>query len=77
MSQPTEIIVYRNPLEAALWNSADGNLVFPIMCAMLVMLIVVVLGYKLVGNRRRRNWTDNVPLAAGFASFCLVIFLMV
>ena len=77
MSQPTEIIVYRNPVEAALWNSMDGNLVFPIMCAALAMLLVTVIGYKAIGNRRRKNWVDNAPLAAGFASFCLVIYLMV
>lgn len=43
MSQPHEIIIYRNPLEYQLWNS---ELLFHIMVSAVVAIVVVVLVAK-------------------------------
>ena len=43
MSQPQEIIIYRNPLEYKLWNS---ELLFPIMVSAVVAIVVVMLVAK-------------------------------
>ena len=43
MSQPQEIIVYRNPVEYQLYNS---NVLFPIMVSAVVAVVVVVLVAK-------------------------------
>ena len=47
MANPTEIIVYRNPLEAAVWNGLmNSELVFPCLVAMVVFLVAVALSDK-------------------------------
>lgn len=37
------IIVYRNPLEAAMWEGASEPIMFPIMCAMAAAVITIVI----------------------------------
>jgi hypothetical protein len=39
MSNPTEIIVYRNPAEYALWNS---GMLFPIICSAVAAIVAVI-----------------------------------
>ena len=46
MSQPHEVIMYRNPMEYAIWNSADGATLFPIMVSAAVAIVVVMLASK-------------------------------
>ena len=36
------IIVYRNPLEAALWENATGDIAFPIMCGLAAIVAIFV-----------------------------------
>ena len=63
-----EIIVYRNPLEAALWHSLDNGGLFPIMVAMLVAFVTIVICVRIVESyvqvRNRKLWT-NLSLVAG------------
>lgn len=51
MTDPTSIIVYRNPLEYQLWNS---GLVFPIIVGMVLTGFAVVLVDKLA--RKCLSW---------------------
>ncbi len=66
MSQPQEIIVYRNPVEYQLYNS---ELVFPLMVAAVVAVVVTVLVGKVqsyfTGNfvRSVSRAKKNGPLA--------------
>ncbi len=42
MSGPTEIIVYRSPMEAAIWQSlSDSNVLFPIIATAVVFIVSV------------------------------------
>lgn len=64
MSQPHQVIMYRNPAEYAIWNSMDSAIMFPIMVAAVVGCSVVVLGYKVskylpsINRNSRPNKTD-------------------
>lgn len=66
MSQPQEIIVYRNPVEYQLYNS---NVLFPIMVSAVVAVVVTVLVGKVqsyfTGNfvRSVSRAKKNGPLA--------------
>lgn len=66
MSQPQEIIIYRNPVEYQLYNS---ELVFPLMVAAVVAVVVTVLVGKVqsyfTGNFTRSGYRakKNGPLA--------------
>lgn len=44
MSHPNSIIIYRNPMEQALW---ENGIMFPIICSVAVFLIVFLTLYKL------------------------------
>ena len=56
MSQPQEIIIYRNPVEYQLYNS---ELVFPLMVAAVVAVVVTVLVGK-VQSYFTGNFTRSV-----------------
>jgi hypothetical protein len=69
------IIVYRNPAEAALWESGA---VFPIMCAM-VASIIAVLAVNWVYEqlpRNKRYGHGPVVAIAGIGTAIAVIFSM-
>lgn len=43
MSQPHQVIMYRNPMEYAMWNSMDGAILFPIMVSAAAAIVTVML----------------------------------
>ena len=65
-----EIIVYRNPVEAAFWSSMqDGNIVlflvtFMIMAVSLVVMSVALYNTVVVNKRVRNKWI-YVPVVLG------------
>ncbi|XAI94255.1 hypothetical protein [Pseudomonas phage vB_Pa-PAC2] len=65
-----EIIVYRNPVEAAFWSSMqDGNIVlflvtFMIMAVSLVVMLVALYNTVVVNKRVRNKWI-YVPVVLG------------
>lgn len=76
-----EIIVYRNPVEAAFWgsfNNGTGSL-FPIIVAMAVALITILVCCRIVDRYVPRNkqkvWT-NVSLVVGAVSAAIVLYVM-
>jgi hypothetical protein len=48
MNNMQQIIVYRNPLEAALWNGQYGAYVFPVICGVVVFLVAFLLLNKIM-----------------------------
>lgn len=71
MSQPHQVIMYRNPMEYAIWNGSDGATLFPIMVSAAVAIATVVVAGKVhnylsqffTGNRFRRNKARNTALS--------------
>ncbi|BDR25665.1 hypothetical protein RVBP16_1050 [Pseudomonas phage sp. 30-2] len=65
-----EIIVYRNPVEAAFWSSMqDGNIglflvTFMIMAVSLVVMLVALYNTFVVNKRVRNKWI-YVPVVLG------------
>jgi len=79
MSDPTRIIVYRNPAEAALWES---GMIFPIMVAMALCVLAVLVTDKIMSYfgmnewRRRDKFYVHAPLAAGIISAIATLWVM-
>ena len=76
-----EIIVYRNPLEAALWSAIMDGSFFPVIvgvvaffCAFLAVDRVLNKG-RSWGKSAKRN--TNIALGVGALSSVLVIFFMI
>ena len=76
-----EIIVYRNPLEAALWSAIMDGSFFPAIvgvvaffCAFLAVNRVLNKG-RSWGKNVKRN--TNIALGVGALSAVLVIFFMI
>lgn len=68
MSDPTRIIVYRNPGEAALWES---GMLFPIIASTVIAAVLTVLvvkvweaGCDFLGVQGRKRHTDIVAMVA-------------
>lgn len=82
MSQPQEIIVYRNPMEYSLYNS---DLLFPIMvsavvCIAVVYLVAVVQSYFLgkrryIDNTARNPFHRMVKDIYHHVSYCLSLYV--
>lgn len=67
MSGPTEIIVYRSPMEAAIWQSlSDSNVLFPIIATAVVFIVAVwAVGAALekwLPWKHRKAWWVNLIL---------------
>lgn len=79
MSDPTRIIVYRNPAEAALWES---GMIFPIMVAMALSVLAVLVVDKIMAYfgmnewNRRGKFYEHTPLAAGIISAIATLWVM-
>ena len=76
-----EIIVYRNPLEAALWSAIMDGSFFPVIvgvvaffCAFLAVNRVLNKG-RSWGKNAKRN--TNIALGVGVLSAVAVIFFMI
>ncbi len=72
MSQPHEIIMYRNPAEYALWNS---GMMFPIMVGCAVMFCVTVALYHFMPYQWQRK-AGYWPVIAGFLAGAGVVWWM-
>jgi len=79
MSHPNSIIVYRNPMEQAFWES---GIIFPMICAVIVA-IVLALGlfklYELLPWDVRRThgvWISNLIICLTIASAIGTIWFM-
>ncbi len=69
MSQPNEVILYRNPLEYALWNSFDIHYFFIVIVAGIVGIIAAVVADNIIdrffrGNRLVKKHQGNIILGA-------------
>ena len=80
MSDPTRIIVYRNPAEAAIWES---GLVFPLIVAAGITFLTLILTIKLHSYlyfTRRWCWLSRdasiMLLISGTISFLTTIKFM-
>jgi len=74
-----EIIVYRNPVEAAFWHSIMGGDLFPIMVAMFVAVVTIVaccsVVNKFVPRNKQKVWI-NLSLVAGAVAAIAVLWAM-
>jgi uncharacterized integral membrane protein len=68
------IIVYRNPMEAAFWESMSGGAMFPIMVGIVVFFAVFLTVHVQIVERffgwRAQAWPSYLNL---FASACVGI----
>lgn len=74
------IIVYRNPVEAAIWENLLGsNILFPIMCSGIVAVVVVVCLANLLDKKLRRvhrtHWIHKYGMNVVFAIAVIVAIL--
>lgn len=57
-----EIIVYRNPAEAAFWHSMQSGAAFPVMMGCVAFFLVFVvfhrLGERVLRRQRRLTWNQ-------------------
>jgi hypothetical protein len=78
MSRPTEVIIYRNPLEYQLYNS---GILFPLICAAVVTIVLAVVLTKLAEQFGYYRWGVGskfgyFPLALAFAGGGFVLWWM-
>lgn len=78
-----QIIVYRNPLEAAFWNSVSGGQLFPILVGVVVFFAVFLTLNKLVevvlhipSWGRKAAVATNIELALAAAVACGVAYAL-
>lgn len=73
-----EIIVYRNPGEAAMWEFLmNSPTVFPFMCAVIVGLVATSGLFRLVKSRRWRMSIDpRLPVIAGVLAGVATYYVM-
>jgi zinc transporter ZupT len=73
MSNTHQVIVYRNPLEAAVWDLfMNSTNTFPLIASVVVFFIVfMVLDSNFPGTQKIQKYRNNIMLAlsviAGFA----------
>ena len=77
MSHPTSIIVYRNPVEQAFWES---GIIFPMICAIAVALTVAIVLSKiyerLPWSYRSQSWVSNLLVLLTIASAIATMWFM-
>ena len=57
MSEPTRIIMYRNPAEAALW---EGGMLWPIMASTFWAFIITLAVLALCNRFLKRNYRADI-----------------
>ena len=76
----TEIIVYRNPAEAALWQMLSGGEFFPVFAGAVVGLIAVVVAARIcervLGTFRQPKWAGNLTLVIGAAAWAATTYAL-
>lgn len=75
------IIVYRNPLEQAIWEGLmTSNSIFPIICGIVVFFIAVIASQTLIVDRfawNKRAVASNVSLAISAAIGVFTVWYMI
>ena len=76
----TEIIVYRNPAEAALWQMLSGGEFFPVFAGAIVGVFAVMLAAKVFdrvfGAFRQPKWASNLPPVIGAAAWVATTYAL-
>ena len=76
----TEIIAYRNPAEAALWQMLSGGEFFPVLVGAIVGVLAVVLAAKVfdkvLGVFRQPKWAGNLTLVIGAAAWVATTYTL-
>jgi hypothetical protein len=76
----TEIIVYRSPAEAALWQMLSSGEFFPVFAGAIVGVIAMVLSAKIfdrvLGTFRQPKWASNLTLVVGAVAWVTTTYLM-
>lgn len=73
---PQSIIVYRNPLEAAFWES---GMVFPLIVGMVVAVVMTMVAcevWERLTPRRMREYTGHVALITAVTTLITTMYLM-
>lgn len=82
MSQTQEIIVYRNPMEKAMWDAMSGGEVFPFMVGAAVFIVAFIVTAKALEkfipwNKRKSLWPQfvlwGIPSIAAIATIKAMI----
>jgi len=75
-----EIIVYRSPVEAAMWQMMSGGEFFPVFAGAIVGVLAVVLAArifdKVLGTFRQPKWASNLTLVVGAVAWVTTTYLM-
>lgn len=77
-----EVIVYRNPLEAALWQSLSGAEFFPVIVGILAFFVSFIIVNAVIGlvfpriSFRKHHYKSYVALAVAAMCGIGVFFLM-
>lgn len=85
MNNTTSIIVYRNPMEAAFWNSMNGDLPFIIMVSLVVGFVSALVAsqiYRLVlkslsKGRYYQDREGEVAVGAAIVAMAVVVINMI
>ena len=76
----TEIIVYRNPAEAALWQMLSGGEFFPVFAGAIVGVFAVMLAAKVFdkafGTFRQPKWASSLTLVIGAAAWVATTYAL-
>lgn len=75
-----EVIIYRNPAEAALWNAIMGGSFFPVIVGIVVFFCVFLTANRLL-NKGRSFGVDvprntNIALAIGVVAGAVAVFFL-
>lgn len=77
-----EIIVYRNPMEAAMWGALGNGELFPIMCGVIIFftsfLVLRMVGNRFFGTRYiiRKNVDVVSLIASAVVSITTIIYMI-
>ena len=72
----TEIIVYRNPAEAALWQMLSGGEFFPVLVGVLAVMLAAKVFDKVFGAFRQPKWAGDLTLVIGAAAWVATTYAL-
>lgn len=71
-----EIIVYRNPVEAAVWDLLSSGNAFPFIVAVFLSLVVTVIIAGIVPKHWSYSRLGYVPLVGTVITFVATLYFM-